>query len=320
MSKVVIIDADSIAYKLADKCIVFGDSGSKEFEEEDGFTGEEIAGTRLEHHTDEHGTSYVIETSIELAKDLVQDYIDEILASASAIEGAQLTEYHLYLTAGKKIEHLYKKKYDFVSEHNGVVPCFRYEVANNLDHGYKHNRVSKPLHGYMTIMEAMALHFTSTMLDFIEADDICVSIINTYPDKYFLAAMDKDVLEQAVGTHLNYGKITGSIEAMTHVTNARYAIFYKYWQAIVGDPTDGYKGVPGIGKVGAAKLVSPEMTELELYKATVEAYLSKGLGAVEAIATLQLADMTQCKITDDLGECIFTYHVELYEPPKNDNL
>jgi hypothetical protein len=303
-----LVDADSIAYKLADKCLIAGSVDSKEFEEEEGFAGEELTAQRLEHHTDEHGVSYVVETSIDLAKELVQEYVDEMLAKASVIHGEKITDYVLYLTAGKKLEHIWQIKYN--DKEYTINPCFRYEVAEVLAHGYKHNRISRPLHGYITIMEAMALHFNSIMVDYIEADDIVVALKNHKPDEYFLAAMDKDVLNQAVGTHLNYGKLSGTIDEMVYTTTDNFAIYYKYYQAIVGDPTDGYKGVPGIGKVGAGKLVSPDMTELELFNATLRAFESKGLGMDECIATLRLADMTQVTAEDE-----HNYKVKLYERP-----
>jgi hypothetical protein len=303
----VLIDADSIAYKLADKCLIAGDASSKEFEAEEGFVGTEVEGTRLEHHVDEHGTSYVVETSIELAISIVQDYVDEIMEVASSIHGTTVTDYILFLTVGKKLEHLWQTKYKLPNSE--VTPCFRYEVASVLEHGYKHDRTARPLLGYATIMEAMALHFTSEMYDYIEADDMVVALKNRYPDEYIVAAMDKDVLNQAVGTHLNYGKLAGTLEEMTHTTTESYATFYKYWQAIVGDPTDGYKGVPGIGKVGAAKLVSPDMDECELFRKTLGAFKYKGLGLKECVATIRLADMTQVSINED------DWILDLYEQP-----
>jgi len=326
---ILVIDADSIAYKLADKCIVVGDAAAKGFEAEDGFSGNELETTRLEHHTDEDGHSYVIETSIEIAKQLVQDYIDDMIDNANDIlavtaepvdfqEKPKIEDYVLFLTAGQKVSHLYKQKYGY----DNIVKCFRYEIADDsLEHGYKHKRISKPLHGYITIMEAMALHFNSEMFDYIEADDVCVSLCNTYPEEFFLAALDKDVLNQTVGNHLNYGKL-GTDEALYN-TSSKYAIFYKYWQTILGDPTDGYKGIPGVGKVGAAKMINPDMSEAEMYDIILNKYISKGLGEQEFIATMRLADMTQVKIdkltfTND-GKFNFKWHLELYQSPKGAN-
>ena len=50
------------------------------------------------------------------------------------------------------------------------------------------------------------------------------------------------------------------------------------------------------------------MTEQELCEGVIAAFESKGLGALEAIATIRLADMTQCKFIGD------EWMIELYEP------
>ena len=153
---------------------------------------------------------------------------------------------------------------------------------------YKGNRDGnrKPT-GYDEILQFALETYNSIVVDGYEADDYVVWAKTKYPDKYTVCAIDKDVIYQTVGTHYNYGK-DEFIE-----TDAEYALWYAYLQTLAGDATDGYKGVPGIGDVKARKILEPCKTEIEMWEATVEAYEAKGLGAEDAILTMQLANMHQ---------------------------
>ena len=62
---------------------------------------------------------------------------------------------------------------------------------------------------------------------------------------------------------------------------------------IAGDPSDGYKGVPGVGKVGATKALAPLTTEKQMYDATLALYKLKGLGLGECLQTGIMASMHQ---------------------------
>ena len=136
----------------------------------------------------------------------------------------------------------------------------------------------------------------------IEADDEVVRLKTLYPEDYILCAIDKDVLYQTPGTHYNYGKME------TVTISSWQALKFKYYQAIAGDPVDGYKGVPGIGPKRAEKALADCKNERELWVATLLAYKSKGLRRSEAIKTMRLACMHQYNGTD----------VVLWTPPLRD--
>jgi len=305
--KTLLVDFDSICYKKADKCIV-GSAGAAGFEPEDGFVGNEEGQAKdvmFETHTLADGTVYELETSLELARVEIDDFLNELLD----ISGCK--DYILFTTAGTKSKSLFRLAYN--TTHEDPEPCFRYAIAEeNLEHGYKHSRTSKPLGGYITMMTAAVRYFDAYMFDYLEADDAIVAVQSSDPDKYILAAMDKDVLNQAIGTHINYHKLEDDWLFETGVKKAKY---YKYWQAIVGDPSDGYKGVPRIGKVGAEKFINPDMTEVELWNNTLAAYKSKGLGVKECLATLRLADMQQATYNKEDE----SFSLVLYEIPEGGN-
>jgi len=177
--------------------------------------------------------------------------------------------------------------------------------ANNfrlsLPTSYKENRKeSRKPTGFAEILAyAKQVHNTKTVTG-IEADDYVVWLKTKNPEDYIVCAMDKDVLYQTVGTHYNYS----TDEEVT--TKEWDAIKYAYFQTLTGDPSDGYKGCPGIGKVKADKLLDGLKTERELWEAVVTAYESKGLTEEDAVWTMRLANMHQFD-----GE-----NVNYWEPPK----
>ena len=153
---------------------------------------------------------------------------------------------------------------------------------------YKGNRekLRKPT-GYHELLEYAKANYSSIVVQGMEADDYVVWVKTTNPDDYILCAIDKDVIYQTVGEHFNYGK-----DEFIKTTELE-AIKFAYQQTLSGDPTDGYKGCPGIGEVKASKALKDLKTEEEMWKAVVELYESKGLTEEDAVLTMQLANMHQ---------------------------
>ena len=121
----------------------------------------------------------------------------------------------------------------------------------------------------------------------LEADDIVVYLKTKYPDKYVLCAIDKDVVNQTVGTHYNY-----NTDEETEVTQEE-ATYFAYYQTLTGDVTDGYKGCPDIGPIKAKKILADCKDEAEMWEAVVTTYESKKLTERDAILTMNLANMHQ---------------------------
>jgi 5'-3' exonuclease len=167
---------------------------------------------------------------------------------------------------------------------------------------YKANRknLRKPA-GLQEIREYAFSKYPCIIYESIEADDYVVWKKTKYPDEYILCAIDKDVLYQTEGYHYNYHSDTE-----VEVTKAE-AIKYAYYQTLVGDTSDGYKGCPGIGKVRAESLLEGITKEEELWEVVVKAFEKKKLTKEDAINTMRLANMHQF---DGKG-------VNLWEPPCN---
>lgn len=265
-AKLMVIDADSIAYRIA----YYNQQTLLEKPEaiEGEFEGEEV--------DDMSGL-----TEINWAIQPVRETLDYWLKMN------QCTDYELHLTAGERLRPHFEKVFK-----RNPRPNFRYAIAEDLAHGYKHNRTSEPLEGVVDVLEAMAVEFGAIMHDSWEADDAVTAMKRSDPDNILLTALDKDVLNQVEGVHFNYGKLE------PHVTTSEYARFYCYLQALIGDPGDGYKGVPGVGIKKAEKLISPDMSEAQLWDAVVYQYKAAGLSEVEAKATMVLACMNQLKLPD----------------------
>lgn len=205
-------------------------------------------------------------TDLSVAYNTVEGLIDNILFAT------ECDDYELHLTGN----------------HN-----FRYD--NPL--GYKEHRVDlrKPL-GFYELRDYLVTTHNAVIHNGIEADDIVVYLKTKYPEDYLLCAIDKDVLYQTVGTHYNYGNDT-IVTVKEHE-----ALRFMYYQALVGDVTDGYKGCKGIGKVKAAKVLDEiifkmSMTlkeyEVLLYKKTLETFEKCGHNEEYLINTLRLASMHQ---------------------------
>ena len=154
--------------------------------------------------------------------------------------------------------------------------------------GYKQNRVGirKPT-DFSDLKKWLIDNMNTKVAVGIEADDMVVYLKDNNYDKYILCAIDKDVLYQTEGNHYNYDKNT------TIEVSKDEAIWFAYYQTLVGDVTDGYKGCPSIGDARARKLIDDIYDEKELWKIVVDTYISKGLTEQEAIYTMQLANMKQ---------------------------
>jgi hypothetical protein len=280
---IVLIDADSILYKI---CF------SLEEKEEVfhlGFEDEELP-----------AENYIID--IDVAKSTFDAMVKEILTSV-IIEGVwedlgEIEGYELWFSGTPDKWH---------PEGKEIKPNFRIEYSKKLTQEYKSNRKNMRLPAGIQELWAYAVskpeaHIASGM----EADDVVVYKKNTFPDKYFLCALDKDVLNQAVGKHYNYGK------GVFHKTTQEEAVYFKYLQCLAGDPTDGYKGVPRIGEARGRKLLGMpgEKTEQELWDIVVKAYKDAKLTFTDAYVTMIMADMTQIYQDED-----GFYRVSIFEPP-----
>lgn len=145
---------------------------------------------------------------------------------------------------------------------------FRYGVWPQ----YKANRKKyrKPA-GYRQLVEwvdkaAPARGWEVRRLPDIEGDDVLGVL---YEEGDVIASIDKDMLTLP-GLHLRDGEIldVGRLEADRAF----------YGQVLTGDTSDNYPGCPGIGPVGADKLLAGCSTEVEMWQQVVAAFEKKGYG------------------------------------------
>lgn len=181
------------------------------------------------------GNKIKIEMSLEESKGILDDLISNILNTTEA------THYVIALTTGR---------------------CHRYDIYPE----YKASRKDKekPKH-FHALKDYCVTKYKAVFHHELEADDICLiySKALTNEDTYaFMCSLDKDLLHLE-GTHFNYDKSewvqTSKKEADDHLV----------WDLIVGQSGDSIKGIEGIGKVGAEKMLkkameNPNFSNLEL--------------------------------------------------------
>ncbi|MCI4435927.1 MAG: hypothetical protein JHC33_03845 [Ignisphaera sp.] len=133
-----------------------------------------------------------------------------------------------------------------------------------------------------------------------EADDVVVMLKEHYPDKYILAAVDKDVLNSVPGKHFDYYRGKSRDMGWVEVTEDT-AAKWPYIQCISGDATDGIKGVPGLGPVKAKAIISKLTDTKDMWDAVVAAYKKAKLDESEAILNMRLVNMHQLNIDREIN-------------------
>lgn len=130
----------------------------------------------------------------------------------------------------------------------------------------------------------------------LEGDDV-LGILATHPklvpgDK-IVVSIDKD-MKTIPGTLYNPGK-----DELT-VVSEEEADYFHLFQTLIGDPTDNYKGCPGIGPVKAEAILNegvmcdqldfePNEVGVVMWNSIVKAYESKGLTEADALVQARVA-------------------------------
>lgn len=143
------------------------------------------------------------------------------------------------------------------------VTNFRYAMAMTVPYKGNRHKLKRPKH-LESLKEHIVVKWDAIVSVNKEADDdVCIA---AYEEPYsIIAHIDKD-LDQIPGSHYNYVKKEfyniGKFEGLKNL----------YKQALVGDVADNIKGVKGIGKVKAEKLLKECFTEKELYETVLSCY------------------------------------------------
>ena len=167
---------------------------------------------------------------------------------------------------------------------------FRFDVCTS----YKANRTGRAPTGLAELKQMLCDNFTHTVSTKWEADDIVVYKKKQEPEKYVLVAVDKDLIYSLEGQHFNYYESAiYNIDMKWVDVDADTAMKWPYIQALIGDTVDNIKGVKGIGKAKAPKILAACKTELQCWEAVVAEYEKAGMGMMEAVQTMQLVSMNQ---------------------------
>jgi DNA polymerase-1 len=157
---------------------------------------------------------------------------------------------------------------------------------------YKENRKAtfKPL-CFMPLREWIAENHETFIRPTLEGDDCC-GILLTRPsymkgDEKILVSIDKD-MKTLPGLHCNLhaAQKTGKWDVF-EVTPFE-ADYNHMTQALTGDSVDGFKGLPGVGPVGAKRILAG-LKAPQLWPAVLAAYEEKGLTEEDALVQARVA-------------------------------
>lgn len=191
----------------------------------------------------------------------------------------KLTNIEYHFTHGGKNDEIFRKAYKRTA---------RTQFRKELGGTYKHNRAETEMPYYTQILECLMRTGTAFIHDLWEADDAVVLRKKLSPTTCTVLANDKDVLKQCAGKHFMYDRRKQWLS-----TTAEEANKFRFVQAITGDPTDGYSGIPKVGKAGAEKVLYRITDPVERWAAIEAAYKKAGLTAEDAVRNMRMADMHQ---------------------------
>jgi DNA polymerase-1 len=181
---------------------------------------------------------------------------------------------------------------------------------------YKENRkdIKRPIYlksvrEWLTRQYPKAIYQRPTL----EGDDVMgiLATSKVIPGKKIVVSEDKD-LKQIPGWLYNPRK-----DDKPHLVTKDEGDYYFFTQVLTGDPTDNYKGCPGIGKVRAEKILeqarsdfsSPILDEFKdvAWKAIVATYESKGLTEEDALVQARVARICQASDYDFKGRKVILW-------------
>lgn len=161
---------------------------------------------------------------------------------------------------------------------------FRYSVLPS----YKGNRADKRKPMLLAWMKEKAMgDHTSFLKPTLEGDD-CLGILAT-SGRYthpVICSIDKD-FKTIPGKFYDFGR------GINYDISEAEADWWHMYQTLVGDVTDGYKGCPGVGDVGARKVLDGEGP---LWPKVVAAFTKAKLGEEAALIQARVARI--CRASD----------------------
>ena len=172
-----------------------------------------------------------------------------------------------------------------------ILMCFSDPKANFRKHllpTYKANRAGKrkPL-GYYEVFKRVHKNFRTYQKDTLEADD-CVGILMTIKGNNAVAVSGDKDFKSIPGKFYNF------LQDEFYEISKEEADYNHLYQTLIGDTADNYKGCPGIGSVGAHKILDESPT----WEAVVAAFEKKGLDEEEALLQARVARILRAEDYD----------------------
>lgn len=162
-----------------------------------------------------------------------------------------------------------------------IIMCFtdKENFRKHILPTYKANRVGKrkPL-GYYQVVDWVHKNFTTYQRPTLEADD-CVGILMTLKGTNGIAISGDKDFKSIPGKFYNF------ISDEFYDITKEEADYNHLYQTLIGDTADNYKGCPGVGAVGAHKLLDTSPT----WATVVEAFEKKGLTEDDALVQARVA-------------------------------
>ncbi len=159
---------------------------------------------------------------------------------------------------------------------------------------YKSNRAGgrKPM-SFMAVRRRIEEAYETWIRPGLEGDDI-LGILSTNDayrpgEKKIIVSLDKD-MRTIPGLLVDYNRATKSDAKNAwkpEVITPAMAQHFFFTQVLTGDSVDGYKGCPGVGAVGAAKILTEDVSDP--WAAILVAYEKAGLSEGDAIINARMA-------------------------------
>lgn len=205
-------------------------------------------------------------------KSLKECYVEAVLEFAKVRDIAKADEVILCLTTSK---------------------CFRYGLLPT----YKANRVQRRPAILKDLQAAIMERkpYTTMGVRGLEADDVCGIAMGTLTmagRDCVIVSIDKD-LKSIPGAflHMPPPNAKNSRDPILYETTENQADRFFLYQTMIGDPVDGYSGIPGFGPKRAEKLLteSAHLTFAEQWRWVEDAFRAKGCDKAFALTQARVA-------------------------------
>lgn len=173
---------------------------------------------------------------------------------------------------------------------------------------YKANRKNKPKPvQYNFLREWVEENYKVMCRPRLEGDDI-LGILATSPviiknPNKIIISLDKD-MKTLPARYYDSGK-----EERKRITEQE-ANYNHMLQTLTGDTADNYKGLQGVGKVNAEKIINKDMTYQEMWQAVLSAYREKGFTEKDALIQARVARILRYYDYDYKRKSVIYWHIK----------